>query len=865
MQSDSSKVSRDAAVPAAPIACEPIASAEEECEALQCKRERRALEQLLNAAQSEYQTIFRLAAIGIAHIGPDGRFLRANPFFCNMLGYTCDELVGRSFQDATYPEDRDKDANILAKMLEGELPSYALEKRCVRKDSTVFWAHVTASLVRDQYGRPDYLVVFAKNIDQRKRAVEELERSRERIKAVLNTLTEAVFVFDHEGELLEANAAALNMFQYERASDISGRPDDLARAFDAFDLSGNPVPAHSWPIAHLLRGQSVNDVELVIRRKGSGNQAWIGCFRGWLVAPYPDERPLLVLTVQDVTARKQAERAARVGRDRLRLAFDNVPDAILIYDRDLRVQEANKALLEETGLERAEVLGKRDDEVRARFFEIWQHNVRKAFSDGVVQQHDLTFSDGMGMRSLSVACVPLVGDASRVQEVMVICHDYTERERAEERARHAAMHDSLTGLPHRALLFEYVQHAIASARRNDDEFAVAFIDLDRFKPINDTYGHAVGDSVLREVAARLQAHTRGQDLVFRLGGDEFLVLLTGLKRNQQPEIIVRHLLDALNAPYRIADAELSVSGCIGISVYPHDSTDIDTLISQADAAMYKAKQEGRGHICLYTEELAQKMHSKLQIEDALKKALRDRKLCLHYQPLVNTHTSEVVALEALVRMTNSAVSPEFFVPIAETCGLIGELSHWVLEEICEQLDKWKKEGVPCVPVALNVSARQFRSKVFIESLVDTLRKGRLQPGEIQIELTETAVMEDIGNAAEMLHRLREEGVKISLDDFGTGYSSLNYLSQLPIDKIKVDKSFVHRLLHDSGSRAVTASIIALGRALELKIVAEGIESEEELRYLRERGCDEVQGYYISMPIPGSAYTSWYRGYSSRLA
>lgn len=850
---------QDASRLLAQLNAERAAAAERERELLQYKREHQDLETLLQAARSEYRTTFEQAAIGIAHVGCDGKFLRVNPFLCQMLGYDAEELLGLGFQDVTYPKDLTEDLDFAVKLLEGDLTSYRMEKRYLRKDGQIVWGHLTVSLVRDRYGYPDYFISFIKNIDQRKHAIDEVERSRGRLKAVLDTLAEGVFVFDEQGQLLEVNSAAMQLCGYEHESDVSGIPGDLAETFDVFDLDGNPVPTHRWPITHLLAGKSSTEAEFVIRRKDSGH-GWVGCFRGWSIAPKKDEPPLLVLTVQDVTTRKNAEAAARAGADRLRLAFDNVPDAIVIYDSALRIQAVNSALLEQVGMAKEELLGKRKDEVDQHFLLMWQGALRAAFSEGALQHEEKTFTDGTGLRSFAITCVPLVDGTRKVTEVMVICHDYSEREQAEERVRHAALHDPLTGLPNRALLFEYARHMFAAAGRSGESVAAAFIDLDRFKPINDLLGHATGDVVLREVASRLQAGTRGQDIVFRLGGDEFLILLPGLGPERPPERVARHVLAALNETYIVDGTELSLSASIGISLYPDNADDVDTLITQADAAMYEAKQAGKNQIRLYTPDLAQKVQGRQRIENSLRKAIVDKELCLHYQPLINTRTSQVVSMEALVRMTNSEISPEHFVPIAESSGLIAELSNWVLEEVGEQLARWRKDGLPTIPVAINVSALQFRNKAFIESLISAIRLGQFHPDEIQIELTETAVMEDIQNAIHMLQRLRGEGVKVSLDDFGTGYSSLNYLSRLPLDKIKVDKSFIHRVLRDNGSRAITSSIIALGQALGLKIVAEGIESEAELDYLRDHGCDEVQGYYVCRPVTGSAFSAWYRGY-----
>ncbi|GIZ50263.1 sensor domain-containing protein [Noviherbaspirillum aridicola] len=847
--------------PPAPSALHAAAENAQACdvqgEIARYKRNQERLESLLNAARTEYRSTFELAAVGIAHVAPDGTFLRVNPYICRMLGYAADEMLGKSFQDVTYPDDLAGDREKLNAVLAGELNSYVLEKRYIRKDGSTVWGHLTVSLVRDQYGRPVYFIAVVKDIDERRRAVDALARSRARLKAVLETLSEGVLVFDAGGHVLEANSVAMALFGYQRQEEISGSLEDLDKTFDVFDPEGKRVPPADWPVRHLLRGEPVNGVELLVQRKGT-QRRWTGRFSGWMVRVDHNDSPLAVLTVTDVTYQRQAEAAVRIGKERLRLAFDSIPDPMIIYDGNMRVRAANEALLRETGLRKEDLIGRRDHESCSLFLASVRPTLERAFRSGVAQSDDVAFSDGEALRNLMVTCVPLPGPAGSQHEVMVVCHEYTERRKAEESARHAALHDPLTGLPNRALLFEYARHLFAGARRAGETVAVAFIDLDRFKPINDMHGHAVGDAVLREVSSRLQRCVRGEDIVFRLGGDEFLILLPGLDPRQEPEAVARHILDALQAPCRVGVLEIGLSASIGISLFPLHASDIDALVSHADAAMYEAKLRGRNQVQSYTPEVAEKVRSHVQIEGVLKQALRENGLCLHYQPVVDIHTGRLVSVEALVRFADGAWPPDRFVPIAESSGLIAELGEWVLAEVCRQLAKWRREGMPPVPIAINVSALQFRNNVFMESLFAAIKAGRVPAGEIQIELTETAVMEDLRVAVGMLQRLRGEGVKVALDDFGTGYSSLNYLSQLPLDKIKVDKTFIHRLFTDEASRAVTDSIIALGRALNLEIVAEGIECREELAYLRELGCDQAQGYYLCRPISGDEFSAWYR-------
>lgn len=525
----------------------------------------------------------------------------------------------------------------------------------------------------------------------------------------------------------------------------------------------------------------------------------------------------------------------------------------------MRIQAVNAALLKQAGLDADELSGKSEQDFPATsYLALWRPLLYATLDTGMIQKEDITYSATTGLRNLAVTCVPLLNPAGGVHEVMVICHDYTERQRAEEGARHAALHDPLTNLPNRALLFEYARHVFAAAQRSGSQVAVAFIDLDRFKPINDLYGHNVGDAVLRQMTARLQENLRGEDLVFRLGGDEFLALLPGMDGEHGSAILGSHLLKAIAAPYRVNSLDLSLSASIGISLYPTHASAIDTLISQADAAMYAAKQAGRNTVQLYTSSMAERVYNQRWIEHRIKHALSQDQFCLYYQPLINLQTQEVASVEALLRMQGDTLTPDRFVPVAESTGLIWQLGEWVLSQACRQHTAWKKAGLPAIPVAVNISAMQFRRQGFADAFNVTLDKQCTSAVAIQVELTETAVMEDVERAVAVLQQMRSRGIKVSLDDFGTGYSSLNYLSRLPLDKIKVDKSFVHRLQTDNASRAITESNIALGRALHLEIVAEGIESEQEAEYLFGQGCHLAQGYYLCKPLAGEAFAAWYR-------
>lgn len=805
-----------------------------------------------------YQTTFDLAAVGIAHISLEGRWLRVNPFLCEMLGYGKEELQIKTYQDLIYPDDSNLDLQHINELLSGKRTSYTIEKRFVRKNGDPVWGHLSVSLVCETWGLPSYFIAIIKDINVRVRAQHQEEQSRACLQAVLDSLSEGVIVFSKEGKLLEANPAAMQLFGYKTKHDILASRNVLADMFAVNTLDGEPVPVRDWPVSRLLRGEAISSTELVIHRHHTG-KSWIASFSGTLVNTSLLADSLAVLTVKDVTKRLMAETALRVSEQRLRLAFDHIPDMVVIYDPDQRIQYVNLAAAHNIGKNETVLVGQHASNVPAQSIPIlWQPMLANTLASATLQTEDFDYPCESGRRNLNVTCVPITEGGQSVRELMVICHDYSERRRAEEKIRQAALHDPLTGLPNRALLYEYARHTFAAASRIKQEVSVLFIDLDRFKPINDLHGHEVGDMVLRQVASRLRDNMRGEDIVFRLGGDEFLALVSHHDDATAGEKVAQHLMQAISSPYHVGSVEASLSCSIGISVYPRDGDDIDMLICHADAAMYIAKQMGRNTTQFYTSSLAERVYMQSAIEEGIKNGLKNDEFSLYYQPLVDIQTRQVVSVEALLRWPCNGMGPDRFIHVAEATGLIGRLGEWVLGRACEQHSAWIQEGLPAIPIAVNVSPIQFRKKDFVAHLQKLLHHHRIGCHGLQIELTETAVMEDIDHAIAVLTELRSTGIKISLDDFGTGYSSLNYLSRLPLDKIKVDKSFVHRLEHDMASQAIIEAIIALGRTLQLEIVAEGIESDSTLQYLHRHGCHQAQGYHVCKPVMASQFATWYR-------
>lgn len=438
--------------------------------------------------------------------------------------------------------------------------------------------------------------------------------------------------------------------------------------------------------------------------------------------------------------------------------------------------------------------------------------------------------------------------------------DISERRQAEQAVRWAASHDGLTGLANRAHATQFLEQALARARAGRANGALLFVDLDRFKPVNDVHGHEVGDRVLQEVARRLEACVREDEMLARVGGDEFVIVLPRLDGAAgRPAQLAAAVIDAVSRPVRVGKAEVVLCTSIGISRFPEDGDSASALIHAADMAMLQAKQNGRAGFAFYASEMGVRAQLTLNIERRLQQALERGGLALHYQPIVELASGRVEGVEALVRLEDGAVpaiGPAVFVPIAESCGLIAPLGEWVAREACRQQVGWQAGGAP-LSISVNVSALQFRRAGFVGHIRDLIGASGIDPQRLVVELTETAVMENLAEAVAILHELRALGVRVALDDFGTGYSSLSTLSTLPLDKLKIDQSFVRRIETDHASRAVIDAVIALASSLGLELVAEGIETEAALRYLRERGCHLGQGYYFSRPLPAVQLEAWH--------
>jgi diguanylate cyclase (GGDEF)-like protein len=442
---------------------------------------------------------------------------------------------------------------------------------------------------------------------------------------------------------------------------------------------------------------------------------------------------------------------------------------------------------------------------------------------------------------------------------LFVASAFSERHYAEAELNKLANHDPLTSLPNRTYFQDFLTHCLAQAYRQKQQVYLLFIDLDRFKKINDSEGHEVGDAVLRIIAKRLNEILRADDFVARLGGDEFAVLYTHPPINNAASNLARKIIGIVSEPFELQGRRYSVGASVGISVYPNDATDANALLRQADLAMYQAKSKRSGFE-YFSEEMNVFAHEQLQIENGLRQALEKGELLLMYQPKVDLRTNQVVGLEALVRwLTNTGVltSPDKFIPIAEETGLIVPIGRFVIREACEQWVKWNDAGLNPPPVAVNISPRQFSDLSLISDILEILKMTRMNPAMLNVEITESATMDDPEMTMQILDEMRAINLHLYIDDFGTGHSNLGQLRRLPIDAVKIDKSFINDVLTNNDDAEIVTAIINLAHALKIRVVSEGIETKAQLEFLRELGCDEIQGYLVSKPVSHSQVETFF--------
>ena len=567
--------------------------------------------------------------------------------------------------------------------------------------------------------------------------------------------------------------------------------------------------------------------------------------------------------VQNLTSeiyqRKQAEQGLRLSAK----VFESNTEAIMITDAAQHIVMVNQAFTEITGYSPDEVLGKTprilsSGRQNKEFFEVFWHSLNTSDQwRGEIWNRRKNGEIFPEWVTISV----LRDEQSRITHYVAVYLDITERKKEEEHIKYLANYDVLTGLPNRYLLADRIEQALSAAQRKQDKVAVLFIDLDHFKNINDSLGHDIGDALLKQVAGRLKACLRRTDTIARQGGDEFVAVLTDLDSADEVIFIAEKMIESLQGKFILENYQLSITPSIGIGIYPEDGETLVELLRSADLAMYRAKDRGRNNFQFYAPEMNIMAVERLRLENCLRTAITQQQLMVYFQPKVNVASGEMTGMEALLRWNHPEmgfVSPALFIPVAEESGLINEIGDWVLRQTCLQARLWQAQGYEIVPIAVNISARQLKQGTLSTRIQTILRDAGLDARYLELEITESLLM-DMGPAElAMLEQLRDSGVMLALDDFGTGYSSLSRLKNLPLDRLKIDQSFVRDIVTDPDDASIVSATAVLAHALGLKVTAEGVETQEQLNYIRSLKCEEYQGYLFSRPVPAEEVARFFK-------
>jgi len=571
------------------------------------------------------------------------------------------------------------------------------------------------------------------------------------------------------------------------------------------------------------------------------------------------DRDSFVRAVRNMAERKTAEELLFREKERAQVTLDSIGDAVLSTDLEGKVTYLNVVAEKITGWTREEAAGKEIDEifviVDASTREPCANPLRSAIQKnrtvGLTPNCILIRRDGAEF-AIEDSAAPIHDQHGLATGAVIVFHDVSVARAMGAEMSHMAQHDTLTNLPNRTLLQDRLSQAIATANRNDSRIAILFLDLDGFKYINDSLSHAVGDRLLQMVAKRLLAAVRTSDTVCRLGGDEFVILLSEVAHAGDAGVKAGKILSALSAPFEMEQITLRVTVSVGVTTYPDDGRSAELLIRNADLAMYQAKEKGRNNYQFFEKDMNVRAVERQSIEGDLRCALERNEFVMHYQPKIDLKSGEITGVEALLRWQHPArglVGPMQFISVAEDCGLMLPIGKWVLRESCRQAKAWQDSGLPLIEMAVNVSSVEFRNDQFLGSLSTILKETGLEPGYLELELTESVLMQHAEFSVPVLQKLKAMGVRLAIDDFGTGYSSLSYLRQFPIDTLKVDQSFIHEINADTDEATIISAVINMGCRLKHRVIAEGVETAEQLAFLRAHGCDEGQGYYFARPMP----------------
>ena len=818
--------------------------------------ERRRTEMALAASEEKFRTMFNSASVGIYQATLDGRLVTANMTMASILGYdSVEELLQKKLAEDIY-FDREQRAKLIEQYAANGY-QFDIELLWRRKDGSPVWVQLNCHSIRDSSGTI-LLEGVINDVTERKIAEQQVLAANAHLKAVLDAATRvSVIATDPAGIITIFNTGAERLLGYW-ADEMIGkrRIAEIHREDELSDHGAELQAMYDEPVEgfEVLARRAVRDgleerewsyvrkdgMQLTVLLSVTALRREDGQITGFLHV------------ANDVTERKATE--SMLLRQAAAMAASI--DGIGIVDAKLEFTFINDGLTKLYGYPSLQSM------LGLPLYALYESSTNERFTNTIlpiVQQRGRWRGEATGLRRDGLTFPQEISITSIEGGGLVfVVRDITERTYAEEQIKHLAYHDALTALPNRLLFKDRLTVAISHAQRERSKLAVLFLDLDRFKVINDSLGHNIGDHLLQSVAARVQSCLRDSDTVARLGGDEFTLLLPSLSVAEDAAVVAQKILDAVRYPFHIEGRELFVTTSIGISLYPDDGLDAETLIKNADTAMYQAKEQGRDNYQLFNAFINAKALQRIALEHGLRKALANQELSVHYQPIFDFRLNRITGMEALLRWnhpTMGMIPPAVFIPLAEAIGMMVPLGTWALRTACAQAKEWHDAGFRGLSLAVNLAVCQLTQPDLLERVREVLDETGLPPRLLELEITESTAMQNPEQSIRTLYELKKIGLRISLDDFGTGHSSLSYIKRFPIDTLKIDQSFVRDINNDPDTAAIVTAITAMAHSLRLKVIAEGVEFSEQAAFLKRNGCDQMQGYLIKAPVPAEKFVS----------
>lgn len=849
--------------------------------------------------RKQYESVVNNVKEVIFQTDCKGLWTFLNPAWSEITGHGVKESLGESFLDYIYEEDREKNLKLFEQLIEGKKNYCRHEIRYLKKNGESTWIEVYAKLIHDDKGNAIGTTGTLMDINERKLMENEIRSKDHILQGVaeaanvllyetnsnkgfglaLETLGEAtnvdrVYMFENHLHPVTGEFSTSQRFEWSRES-IGSQIDNpdlqnvgyeelgIMRWYDALSKGGvisglvKDFPETEKAILCPQGILSILVVPVIIDGEFWGFIGFDDCLseRVWSKV---EERTLLIAAASIGAAikKRSMEKALQKALENdFKRTVKSLPNLVFKFRRD----EAGRffytffegMLAERLGDSTESMYGKSASDVLPKeAASIVEEHLKKAY-EGLVCSYEITTKNGFFLHTLS----PILED-NTVVEIVGSSIDVTDYKKTQEQVKYLSNYDSLTGLPNRVLLNDRLDLAISHAKRNNQMLSVMFLDLDRFKYINDTLGHNTGDLLLKMVAERLRKTVRDDDTIARMGGDEFALIFTDIEQENHVVIIAENIMNVFDSAFTVNGHEFYVTPSIGISIYPNDGQLAESLLKNADMAMYRAKEFGKNNYQFFTKFMNEKATKRLGLENSLRKALERNEFLLHYQPQVELSTGKIVGCEALIRWNNTElglVSPAEFIPLAEETGLIIPMGEWIIREACNQLKILHTAGYNDIRMAVNISAKQFEQQDLPGIITEILSETEIKAQYLELEITESTIMKSTDRTTRILDRLKEMGIRISIDDFGTGFSSLGYLQRFSADTLKIDQSFIRNIPLSSNDEAIVTAIINMAHVLRLSVIAEGVETEEQLEFLRKINCNEIQGYYISRPLPAADF------------